>query len=202
MPVTIRLDPVQFGQILGALTSTSNSLNSISADTKASLSILGEMRDQLKLIASYLAPQPATSISIRFKKAKGENMPLSLPDTMQDTYVIVGKDAMGVLGAQLAAGQTLSVVSSDPATVLVTPDASPAPTSGDPGVPDGTPTVGSGSVKSANPPAQPNVAITVTATVTNADGSVAETVSDTVTITPGVATSVGELFGAAVPVTP
>ena len=194
LTMDVVLDPAEFAQIMSAQTASTQSLALI-AQT------LGEIRDELRKISAKLAPLPATSVNIYFT-TKGTNVPLSLPDSMQDTYSIVGKDAAGLLGAQLAPGQTIEVVSADPATVLVVPDPTPQPVPAGESVPAGTATVASGTVKSAAPPAQPNVPVSVTATVKNADGSVAETISDTVTITPGVATSVGELFGAATPVTP
>jgi hypothetical protein len=127
-------------------------------------------------------------------------MPLTLPLGDQDTYSIVGTAPF--LGALLAVGQTLSVTSADPATVGVSPDATAQPTpAGVTGAPAGTPTIGSGTVTAATAPAQPNVAIAITATVSNLDGTPAETIFDTVTVSPQAATAIGELFGVAVPVT-
>jgi hypothetical protein len=117
-------------------------------------------------------------------------MPLNMPDNLTDDYFIVGSDALGVDGAVLATGQTISVVSSDPATVIITPDATPRanPT-------DGSACVASGKVSSAQPPAKPNTAVNVTASIANADASAGPSITDTVTITPGALASVGELFG-------
>jgi hypothetical protein len=129
-------------------------------------------------------------------------MPLILPVGDQDTFYILGTAPF--LGALLGPGQTISVVSDDPATVLLTPDASPKPVSAADAtsdVPAGTPSILSGVVSSPAAPAKPNVAIPVTATVLNADGSTAETLSDTVTVSPQAATAIGDLFGVAVPVT-
>lgn len=118
-------------------------------------------------------------------------MPLSMPqNTANEKYFIIGTDAAGLTGAQLAKGQTISVVSGDPNTVAITPDASPAVDN------EGVQSVASGGV-AAGPSPVLNTPVSATATVLNADGSIAETVVDTVTITapvPGVATSIGELF--------
>ena len=116
-------------------------------------------------------------------------MALSAPlNTTGEKYYIYGVDANGLKGAQLASGQTISVVSADTTVVSFTPDATPQP---DPT--QGIATVASGAVNfiAVGGP------VTVTATVSNADGSAAETLSDTVTVTaavPGVATSLGVLF--------
>lgn len=161
------------------------------------------IRIDKEILAAQERPRPpatATALSILFSKAKGENMPLILPLGDQDTYSIVGTAPF--LGALLAAGQTLNVISADPATVVITPDATAQPTpAGTAGAPVGTPAIGSGTVTAASSPAQPNVAIAITATVVNPDGSAAETISDTVTVSPGAATAIGELFGVAVPIT-
>ena len=119
-------------------------------------------------------------------------MPLSLPaNTQNEKYYIIGTDANGLTGAQLASGQSVTVVSADPNTVVITPDATPAVDN------EGVQSVASGTVAPAASPAQLNVAINVTATVLNSDSSIAETAVDTVTVTPavpGVAVSIGELF--------
>ena len=167
-------------------------------------STLGSINATLKEILTALQPpKPSglTSIDFVFNPiSTGENkMPLTLPDNQSDTYSIIGKDAQGLLGVTLAPGQTVTVVSSDPATVVLTPDATPLPVPAGETAPAGTPTIASGVVASATPPAQPNVTISVTATVLNADGSTAATATDTVTIVPGALASIGELFGVAVP---
>ena len=101
---------------------------------------------------------------------------------------IIGTDANGVAGAQLGPGQTLALVSADTSTVTFTPDPTPQPDD------EGVASVGSFGVnflKVGGP-------ITVTATVTNADGTVVGTpLSDTITVTPvqpGVAATFGDLF--------
>jgi hypothetical protein len=115
-------------------------------------------------------------------------MALTLPlNTKNEKYFIIGTDASGESGALLAAGQTIAVVSSDTTIVSFTPDA--------PAVPDaeGVPSVASGAVT----PVAVGGPVTVTATVTNADGSAGETLTDTITVTaavPGVAVSIGALF--------
>jgi hypothetical protein len=155
----------------------------------------------LRAILARLSP-PATRISILFSKTKGENMPLILPVGDSDNFYIFGTAPS--LGALLGPGQTISVVSADPATVDLTPDPTPVAVraaDATSAVPAGTPTILSGVVTSPASPAQPGVAITCTATVLNADGSTAESLTDTVTVSPTVATAIGDLFGAATPVT-
>ena len=147
----------------------------------------------LRAILSETVP-PAFMVAFEFSsQPKGElNMPLSLPaNTQNEKYYIIGTDANGITGAQLASGQTITVVSADPNTVVVTPDATAAVDN------EGVQSVASGTVVPAATPAQLNVAINVTATVLNSDGTTAETAVDTVTVTPavlGVAVSIGELF--------
>jgi len=134
-----------------------------------------------------LKPKHATSFRFVFQKT-GEKRMLSLPlNTKNEKYFIIGTDASGEAGAQLAAGQTIAVASSDTTIVSFTPDA--------PAVPDaeGVPSVASGAVT----PVAVGGPVTVTATVTNADGSAGETLTDTITVTaavPGIATSIGVLF--------
>ena len=120
-------------------------------------------------------------------------MPLLLPQGDEDQYFVVGLRG-GKPGAPLAAGSTVAVVSADPATILITPDATAQPTKGVTGVPDGTATLASGLVADAGS-ANVNVPINVTATETKADGTTGLTVTDTVTIVPGLADAIGELFG-------
>lgn len=117
-------------------------------------------------------------------------MPLVFNGKTPDAYYIIGSDTLDTDGDALAAGQTLTVTSADPATVVVTPDATPKPNPV-----DGSPCVGSGTVSGAATPAQPNVPIAITAQVVNADGTNAESATDTVTISPSTATAIGILFG-------
>ena len=49
-------------------------------------------------------------------------MPLSLGAAQSVDYFIDAKDDLGFFTATLGNGQTISVVSSDPATVVLTPD--------------------------------------------------------------------------------
>lgn len=91
-------------------------------------------------------------------------------------------------GAQLGPGQTLTLVSTDTSTVTFTPDPTAQPDN------EGVASVGSFGVnflKVGGP-------VTVTATVTNADGSVVGApLVDTITVTPavaGVAVAFGDLF--------
>lgn len=121
-------------------------------------------------------------------------MPLILPDNDSAPFYIIGTDAKGVKGAQLASGDSIGVTSADPNTVSLTLDPTPQP------APDGTPTIASGTLTSPATVAQPNVAINLTAAVTHSDGSAGDSVTDTVTVEPGTEAALGEAFGAAVPV--
>ena len=117
-------------------------------------------------------------------------MPLSLPLNMiGEKYFVIGSDnsVPPIAGAQLGPGQTISVVSSDPTIVGLVPDPTALPDN------EGVASVASGGVA----PVAVGGPVNCTWTVTNADGSVAETDTDTVTVTaavPGVATSIGVLF--------
>jgi hypothetical protein len=168
--------------------------------------ILFELRrtnSLLRRILSALRPDDATKIAFLFGKIKGEeHMPLTLPVGDQDNYYLYG--TAPTLGALLGPGQSLQVTSADPNTVVITPDPTPIPVrSADAtsSVPAGTPTIQSGIVSSPTSPAQLGVPITIIATVLNSDGSTAETLTDTVTVSPTAATAIGDLFGAATPLT-
>jgi hypothetical protein len=159
--------------------------------------ILKELRRLIKLLAPG-----AHGIGILFSKSKGENMPLILPVGDTDNFYIFGTAPF--VGALLGSGQTISAVSADPNTVILTADPSPAAVraaDATPSVPAGTVTMLSGVVSMPASPAQLNVPITCTVTVLNADGSVAETLTDTVTVSPTAATAIGDLFGVATAVT-
>jgi hypothetical protein len=159
-----------------------------------------------QILAALTQPtDSATQISILFSSTKEPNMPITLPAGGSDTFYIFGTAPF--LGALLGPGQTISVVSADPATVTLPTDPTALPVSAADGitaVPAGTPTILSGKVVGAKNPAQPNVAIVCTATVLNSDGSTAETLTDTATVNPAMpasATAIGELFGSAISVT-
>lgn len=143
---------------------------------------------------------PTEAVSMKWKNG-GTNMPLIMPLGDQDTGFITvtidNHDGKGpVAQAALPAGQTAQVVSADPATFTITMD-SPAVAD-----PDGTLTVGSFTVVSAAAPAQPNVAVGVTLNILNADGSVAATLSDTVTVSETATEAVGDIFGSPVAIPP
>src|ERR1035438_5501775 len=160
--------------------------NTLHADLVA---LHADMTELNGILRSAFAPKTAVSISWAFGKQENTKMALSLPlNTVGEKYYIYGQDANGLKGAQLATGQTISVVSADTTIVSFTPDATPQP---DPA--QGIATVASGAVNQV----AVGGPIAVTATVNNADGTVAETQPDTVTVTaavPGVATSIGVLF--------
>jgi hypothetical protein len=168
--------------------------------------VLTQLQGEVAKIIELIQPATANDAVFIFT-SKGTSMPLILPDNDQDTYSAVGVDPAGILGAPLAAGQTATVVSADPATIVIVADATALPTTeaftdaSGRKIPVGTPTIASGTVKAAIPPAAPNTPITVTLTVLNGDGTTAFTKTDTATVAPGTATSAGVLFGTPVPVT-
>lgn len=138
---------------------------------------------------------------------------LKINATQSDDYFIVGLDSNNKPGIVLLDGQANDVVSSDPSTVVLTPDATPRKTTADFNltladgtvvlVPAGTATISSGKVAAAQPPAQVNAPITVTSHLHNADGSpvldgsgvAIPDLTDTVTIVPGLLAKEGLLFG-------
>lgn len=127
-------------------------------------------------------------------------MPLTMPDNKTVDYFISAVDDHGLDGASLLTGQTVAVTSADPATVVLTPDATPRP------APDGSASIASGKAASANPVGAPNSPIAITSHVSNSDGSagtddgtsagnVIADATDTITIAPGTVKTIGELFG-------
>ncbi len=127
-------------------------------------------------------------------------MPLTMPDNKTVDYFVSAKDDHGLSGASLVTGQTVAVSSADPATVVLTADTTVR------NAPDGSVCIASGKAASANPVAQPNVAINITSHISNADGTagtvdgtptgapIADAV-DSITIAPGSVATIGELFG-------
>jgi len=121
-------------------------------------------------------------------------MALTLPVGFQDQgwiqVTIDNHDGKGaVLQSQLPAGQKITLAGADDLTVTAVLDAVTVPD------PDGSVTVASFLAKSAAAPAQVNVPISITMTVTNADGSVAATKVDTITVSESATEAVGDLFG-------
>jgi hypothetical protein len=195
--VILSLDDEQFNDLLELLQPNVQELR-----------LLREINDRTKHILAAVTPplpEAATQISILFSSTKEPNMPVTLPAGGSDDFYIYGTAPF--LGALLGPGQTISLVSADPATVALTPDSPAKPVSAADAttdVPAGTPTILSGQVSGAASPAQPNVAIVCTATVLNADGSAAESLTDTATVNPSMpksATAIGVLFGPNAPVT-
>lgn len=141
------------------------------------------------LNALQWAPQrQARAIQMFFQSPGGERqMALQLPVGQTDQYFVNALDAAGNAGAALATGQVIAVVSPDPSVVL-TPDAVAGvdPKTGVQSAASGTVAIGPSPVI--------GTAVTVTATLTNADGSVADTETDTVTPLPGGAVKIGILF--------
>jgi hypothetical protein len=171
-------------EVKGLVLTVLKQLQQVNAVLGAQQLILAALKQVQALeqeILTEVSPPPAVTLTFEFlsKQLKGEtNMPLSMPqNTTGEKYFIIGADANGLTGAQLATGQ-------------ITPDAAPAVDN------EGVQSVASGGVASGSSPVL-NTPVNVTATVLNADGSTAESVVDTVIITaavPGVATSIGELF--------
>jgi hypothetical protein len=189
--------------------------------------ILEEIRDDQRLLLKQSEKQtklleqiaeeltgPDTAVKIQFlfdkvstvaqtknvKEKQTMAAQLQLPSGGSDRFFILGKDANGNVGAQLAQGASIAVTSADPATVTVALDPTPQPTDQAGTLPDGTavpagtPTVASGTVAAVNPPAQPGASINITAQVTNADGTPGASQVGTVAVVAGIATSIGELF--------
>lgn len=160
------------------------------------MSIAHELREitrelrEIKEILREAFRRDRPAVAVRFKFEKEKHMALTLPlNTKNEKYFIIGSDdsTPPIKGAQLAPGQTIAVTSSDETIVALTADATP-----------GTDAAGDLSVASgAVQPVAVGGPVTVTATVTNADGTQAEQITDTITVTKavaGVATSIGELF--------
>lgn len=136
-------------------------------------------------------------------------MPLQIGTGKSDKAFVVGINDDGSVGAKLLPGQIATIVSADPATASFSQDSPSQPTdealtdTEGTAVPVGTASVASGTVAGASVPAQPNVPINFTCTLTNAaDGSpvVDDTgnpippLVDTVTVVPGLLKSLGYLF--------
>ena len=160
--------------------------------------LLQQMVNLLADIGIELKPKPigeAVKLVLKFEPGE-QKMPLQITsNNTNEHYYIIGKDKDGIPGAQLAPGQTISVVSADPTVVTLTPDPTALPDN------EGVASVASGLVN----PIKVGGPINVTETVSNADGTVAETAVDTVTVvapTPGVAVSIGALFEEGVTVPP
>ena len=149
--------------------------------------------EQAILKAITALQKPTEVISIKFKDGE-TTMALTLPLGNQAqgfvTATIDNHDGKGpVAQTALPAGQTLTIVSADPATFTVAVD-NPAVQD-----PDGTASVASFVVAAVNPPAQPNVPVNITVTVTNADGSqAAAPLVDTVTVSESATEVIGDLF--------
>jgi hypothetical protein len=124
-------------------------------------------------------------------------MPLKLPDNKSVDYFISGVDDHKMDGAVLGAGQTCTVTSSDPLTVALTPDATPR------NAPDGSVSIASGKAAAVNPVGNPNVAVSITSHIAEADGTPGKDVDgsviadavDTITVVPGALRTTGVLFG-------
>jgi len=95
------------------------------------------------------------------------------------------------------AGATFAGISSDPTNVTLVPEATPQPVANGEGsnltppVPDGTPSLISGTVAAVSPGTSLNP-VTLTVTQTNPDGS---TLVLTDTVTPSQTETLGDLFG-------
>ena len=161
------------GQIQDTQTAMNNKLDAILKAVQAV-----SQRSAVRLAMNFLSQE------------KGKTpMALSLPVGQTDKYYINALDANGDPGATLAAGQVIAVVASDPASVVLTPDATP-------GIDPKTniQSAASGSVADG-PTAVLNTAVIVTATLTAADGvTVLDTETDTVTPLVGTAAKIGILF--------
>jgi hypothetical protein len=120
-------------------------------------------------------------------------MPLKMNPNQTDDYFIVAD-------AALTPTQTLSVVSADPNTVLLTPDAVVRNFPGTAPDPTENVTIGSGKV-GVGPTPVLRTPINCTASVADTDpnGTPLAPQTDTCEFDPKVATKIGELFGTPTP---
>jgi hypothetical protein len=196
-----KIDERQWKELIGLLKESSGEIckkldklaelsENQSVKTLASLDKLADLESQI--LKAIQAPQNvAVKLGWHFvSQAEGEiNMALSLPVGQTDHYYINATDANGDPGASLAPGQVIALVASDPASVVLTPDATPQV---DPKT--NIQSVASGTVADG-PAAVLNTAVTCTATLTDADGvTVLDTETDTVTPLVGSAKKIGILF--------
>lgn len=138
-------------------------------------------------------------------------MPLKIGTGKTDKAFVIGFGDDDKPGIALLPGQIATITSADPATASFSQDSPSLPTDADQtdsdgvDIPAGTASLASGTVNGLASPAQPNVPINFTCTITNADGSpvlddagnpIAPLV-DSVTVVPGLLKSVGYLFDAA-----
>jgi hypothetical protein len=114
-----------------------------------------------------------------------------VPDNGKIPYVIVGVDADGARGAQLAQGASIEVTSADPTIGTIVPDATPGLAA------DGLQSIASGFFVPTNP-AKVGVPVQVNYAITNADGTAGHTGFGTVTVVAGTETSESVEFGAPV----
>jgi hypothetical protein len=149
-------------------------------------------KEQLEVNRAILKALQHPTEVVAFKFKTGVNMPLLIPATDQPDQGFVTLTVNGTAVNVIPSGQTIQLVSADPATFTIAQDAT---TVADP---DGTVVAASFLVTPINPPAQPNVAVNATLNILNADGTVAATVTDTVTVStnPAVTEVVGVLFEA------
>jgi hypothetical protein len=165
-------------------------------DRQHSKLVVEELKKTNKLLSEILkalkGATQKTAVGLEFYFQDPETgdryMALSLPVGQTDKYFINALDADGNPGAALAAGQVITVVSGSPSVVL-TPDATPGvdPKTNIQSAASGTVAIGPSPVI--------GTAVTVTATLTAADGTtVDDTETDTVTPLAGGAVKIGILF--------
>lgn len=137
------------------------------------------------IAAAMSKPTIGPEKTIRLE-VQGENMkdtaPVLIIDTATKRLFAIGLDAAGAQGASLAAGATVAGVVSDPTVAVLTPDPTPMTD------PNGIPSVFSAVIAPATPP-KTNVPVTITVTVTNADGTTQPPVETSVQFTAGTETS-------------
>ena len=115
------------------------------------------------------------------EKAKATG-PTLIIDTANMRLYAIGLDALGAKGAQLASGASIAVTASPTGVLMLTPDSPSLPD------PSGTPSVYSAAIAPVNPP-ETGVPVTLTAIVTNADGTTQTPVTAQVQFTPGTEAS-------------
>jgi len=115
-------------------------------------------------------------------KAKATG-PTLVVDTGNLRLYVIGLDSLGAKGAPLAAGASIAVTASPTGVLTLTQDPTPLTD------PNGTPSIYSAAIAPVDPP-QTGVPVTLTAVVTNADGTTQPPVTGQVQFTPGTEASV------------
>jgi hypothetical protein len=107
---------------------------------------------------------------------------VAIVDTANKRLIVVGLDSLGAKGAQLGTGASILVSSADLTIASLVPDASPVAD------PDGNPSIYSAVITPTTPPVTGKT-VTLTAQVTNADGTQQNPMTVDILWTPGTEAS-------------